>query len=187
MGSPPSPPLGPVKVTNITSKGCTVSWKPPQDDGGSTITEYLVESMDPKSGKVEKQLETDQLQCEVKNVKKGLVHFCVTAKNAQGMSDKLVGPKDPVWIKDPFEVPGPPLGLKVVEADDKSVVLSWNPPAKDGGSPVTDYSIEQCPDSGKWSTVGMCKPDETLNFTVKGLAAGSKYQFSLDPWIFYKA
>ena len=51
--SPPSPPLGPVKVTEVTQNGCKIAWKAPQDDGGSPLSEYIVETMEPKSGKTE--------------------------------------------------------------------------------------------------------------------------------------
>ena len=51
--SPPSPPLGPVKVSEVTQNGCKIAWKAPQDDGGSPLSEYIVETMEPKSGKTE--------------------------------------------------------------------------------------------------------------------------------------
>ena len=51
--SPASPPLGPIKVTDVTQNGCKVAWKAPQDDGGSPLSEYIVETMEPKSGKTE--------------------------------------------------------------------------------------------------------------------------------------
>lgn len=42
----PSPPVGPLDVSDITPDTCTLSWKPPLDDGGSPITNYIVEKMD---------------------------------------------------------------------------------------------------------------------------------------------
>lgn len=42
----PSPPLGPLDASDITPDTCTLSWKPPLDDGGSPITNYVVEKMD---------------------------------------------------------------------------------------------------------------------------------------------
>lgn len=42
----PSPPQGPMEATDITPDTCTLSWKPPLDDGGSPITNYVVEKMD---------------------------------------------------------------------------------------------------------------------------------------------
>lgn len=46
----PSPPLGPLDVSDITPETCSISWRPPADDGGSPITNYVVEKMDPFSG-----------------------------------------------------------------------------------------------------------------------------------------
>lgn len=42
----PSPPTGPLDVTDITPDTCSLSWKPPADDGGSPITNYIVEKLD---------------------------------------------------------------------------------------------------------------------------------------------
>lgn len=42
----PSPPVGPLDCYDITPDTCTLSWKPPLDDGGSPITNYIVEKMD---------------------------------------------------------------------------------------------------------------------------------------------
>uniref|UniRef100_A0A7N8Y5C1 Titin n=1 Tax=Mastacembelus armatus TaxID=205130 RepID=A0A7N8Y5C1_9TELE len=39
----PSPPARPIKISSITSESCTVSWQPPEDDGGTDITNYIVE------------------------------------------------------------------------------------------------------------------------------------------------
>lgn len=42
----PSPPVGPLDCSDITPDTCTLSWKPPLDDGGSPITNYIVEKLD---------------------------------------------------------------------------------------------------------------------------------------------
>lgn len=42
----PSAPLGPFDAYDITPDTCTLSWKQPLDDGGSPITNYVVEKMD---------------------------------------------------------------------------------------------------------------------------------------------
>ena len=107
------------KVSSVTKSGCTLGWRAPQDDGGAPITNYTVESMDPKTGATVPCGQTDGLSYEVKNLKKGLFHFCVSAQNSEGTSEKLVGPQDPVHIKDPFEVPGAPKALKIAEGTDR--------------------------------------------------------------------
>jgi hypothetical protein len=46
----PLPPQGPLDVSDITPETCSLSWRPPLDDGGSPITNYVVEKLDPFTG-----------------------------------------------------------------------------------------------------------------------------------------
>ena len=39
----PSKPKGPLKVYDIFAEGCTCEWAPPEDDGGTPITHYVIE------------------------------------------------------------------------------------------------------------------------------------------------
>lgn len=42
MQTVPTPPLD-VEVAEVFQTSCVVSWKAPQDDGGSTIVKYVIE------------------------------------------------------------------------------------------------------------------------------------------------
>lgn len=44
--APPGPPTGPLEVTNLTKSGCTLTWKPPKDDGGNKVLHYVIEKRD---------------------------------------------------------------------------------------------------------------------------------------------
>jgi len=46
----PSPPEGPLKVTDIHKEGCMLGWNPPADDGGAEISHYVVEKQDMNTG-----------------------------------------------------------------------------------------------------------------------------------------
>ncbi len=48
---PPSKPMGPLTVHDITSSSCKLKWKPPEDDGGLPIKQYVVEKMDKATGR----------------------------------------------------------------------------------------------------------------------------------------
>lgn len=47
----PGKPEGPLKVSDIHKEGCTLKWKPPEDDGGSPIDFYAIEKFDTETGK----------------------------------------------------------------------------------------------------------------------------------------
>lgn len=38
----PSPPKGPLDVSDVTAHGCKLKWDKPDDDGGSPIDHYEV-------------------------------------------------------------------------------------------------------------------------------------------------
>lgn len=40
---PPGPPVGPIKFTEVFAERIGLAWSPPTDDGGSKITNYVVE------------------------------------------------------------------------------------------------------------------------------------------------
>jgi titin len=46
----PAPPKGPLAVDGITKDACQLAWQPPEDDGGSPITNYVVEKREIGSG-----------------------------------------------------------------------------------------------------------------------------------------
>ena len=39
----PGPPEGPLEASDVMADSCKLSWKPPKDDGGSRVTNYIVE------------------------------------------------------------------------------------------------------------------------------------------------
>lgn len=86
----PSPPEGPLLVTNITKEGARLTWKVPLDDGGSPILHYIVEKMDVSRGTWSDAGMSSGLSHDVVR----LVHrkeylFRVRAVNSIGESDPL--------------------------------------------------------------------------------------------------
>ena len=73
---------------------------------------------------------------------------------------------------------GVPLPPKITSAFGVSAgaVLVWSPPVDDGGSPITQYIVEQSTDEQTWDAAGVTKAD-VLTLTVNDLTVGTKYFF----------
>lgn len=46
----PGPPEAPLEITEQDIDACTLLWNPPQEDGGTNITNYIVEKCDVSQG-----------------------------------------------------------------------------------------------------------------------------------------
>lgn len=100
----PGMPEGPLKVSDVTAEGCTLSWKPPEDDGGCPIEKYVIEKMDEASGRWVPAGETDGPETEfaVDGLQPNHKYkFRVKAVNKQGRSEPLVALQS-IEAKNPF-------------------------------------------------------------------------------------
>lgn len=171
----PLPPEGPLKPSNITKSSCTLTWRPPKDDGGSEITGYMVEKMDSENMRWVPVGEVQGCNIRADHLIEGHdYNFRVRAFNKQGESLPLTG-HEPVTAKDPFSTPDKP-GTPVVKDWDKDHMdLEWVAPKKDGGAPITGYIIEAKTKYGGWEKAAMVGP--TTSATVPGLIEGEEYEF----------
>ncbi|KAI8775764.1 titin isoform X2, partial [Biomphalaria glabrata] len=100
----PSKPVGPIIVLEVTKNSVTIQWKPPTDDGGAPLKNYLLEKRDATRtswSRVDK-ISPDITSYCVQNLIDGSeLYFRVFAENKVGMSDPLEMDK-PVKIKSPF-------------------------------------------------------------------------------------
>ena len=127
-------------MTDVFAESCLVSWKTPEDDGGSPISGYVVEAMDLESRGKWKEVgnaTSDQLSFKCATLKEGHKYkFRVRAKNRKGVSGPAEA-KDAVLAKNPWGPPGPPIDLEVADWDKDRVDLKWRRPLEDGGAPIT--------------------------------------------------
>jgi len=176
---PPGPPEGPLEITDIHKEGCKLKWKPPLDDGGLPLDNYIIEKMDVTSGKWVPCGRTpgDTTELEVTGLEPlKKYEFRVRAKNDEGESEPLNGDKA-IVAKDPFEPPGPPGLPEITDFDETSVQLKWDKPLRDGGAPITGYIIEMRPKgSPDWKECGKVDGNNPKG-PVEGLTEGEKYEF----------
>lgn len=67
--------------------------------------------------------------------------FRVKAVNEEGESEPLETDHGTL-AKNPYDVPAPPGLPEIVDWDEKSAKLKWEPPIRDNGAPITGYVIE---------------------------------------------
>ena len=102
----PSMPTGPLKVSEVTKKGCLLQWGPPSDNGGHDITHYEVEKMDMSSGQWLPIKNVKSFSLDVTNLVEGKSYmFLVRAVNQDGDSPDLETEAATV-AKNPFDPPG---------------------------------------------------------------------------------
>lgn len=98
----PGPPQGPLDATDIEADALTLNWRPPKDNGGDEITNYIVEKKAPNGDWQRVTGSVAGTMCRVRNLDEGVPYeFRVMAENQYGISDPLVS-FEPITAKSPF-------------------------------------------------------------------------------------
>lgn len=98
----PGPVTRPIEVSSVTSESCVLSWKEPEDDGGTDITNYIVEKRE--SGTTAWQLVNSSVkrtQIKVTHLTKYMEYtFRVSSENRFGVSKPIES--IPIVAEHPF-------------------------------------------------------------------------------------
>ncbi|XP_069797785.1 immunoglobulin-like and fibronectin type III domain-containing protein 1 [Narcine bancroftii] len=173
----PQAPQGPIEVLESSDSCITFKWKPPKDDGGKPIQHYLIEkqlvgrNIWTKLGEVN-ELKTTFSFSKVepgKNYK-----FKVWAANSEGVSGALISDTVRVGKR---AVPGPVATPKILNANSKSITLSWTPPKKIESSNLIGYIIEKRKKGSNTWTVVTDHPITDMKWTVTNVVEGLEYEF----------
>jgi hypothetical protein len=150
----------------------TLTWSPPQSDGGSgIITYFVISSPDGFSTAV-----PGDVACScaiVTGLANGTSYtFTVIAANSIGLGL----PSVPTAPATPATVPGAPTGVNAI-AGNGSVVVTWLPPRSSGGLPISEYTITPFVGltPGNAETVG----GDATEATVRALTNGVTYTFKV--------
>ena len=147
----------------------TLTWEPPEEDGGSDVTgyEYQVDEEDWKDGGT-----ADARSVVVSDLENGRSYtFSVRAVNALmglGAVEMVEATPRPAAV-----APTAPRDL-AAEPGDTMVTLTWSPPANDGGSDITGYEYQV--DEGVWTNAGAA---DARSVAVSDLENDRQYAFSL--------
>lgn len=64
----------------------------------------------------------------------------------------------------------------IVETHDGEITVAWEPPAFDGGKPVTGYVLEKREPGGRWGKATK-EPIKDTQFTCTGLPIAGPFEF----------
>uniref|UniRef100_I3KJU9 Immunoglobulin like and fibronectin type III domain containing 1, tandem duplicate 2 n=1 Tax=Oreochromis niloticus TaxID=8128 RepID=I3KJU9_ORENI len=167
----PTPPLGPAEVTESSATCIEFRWRPPKDDGGSPVINYIMERQQVGRNTWKKIGEIPGVPSyRDTGVERGRKYcYRIRAVTAEGTSE--------VMETDEMQCPSGPSVL--VSAFDDCINLSWAPPSNTGGSRILGYILEKRKKgSNLWSVVNA--NDELIKekkYTVKDVVAGMEYEF----------
>ncbi|XP_039206714.1 immunoglobulin superfamily member 22 [Crotalus tigris] len=174
----PKPPQGKVEFLETSGKCIKMKWKAPKDNGGKQVTHFIIERriVGKKSwikvGEIESKLTTFATD----KVEEGKAYqFRILAVNSEGASEPLE--TEEVFAGNPIDPPGQASQPQVTDVSKEAITITWNPPAKDGGSPITGYIVERRKKgSNLWVPISK-DPIQDTKCKVDGLLEGAEYEF----------
>ena len=159
---------------SITTTTATVSWTAPTDNGGSAITDYVIEtSRDGTTWSAVPHTASTSTSMNLSGLAPGTTYQVrIATKTAVGTSETLTGSFTTV-----AGLPSAPQNLAATSVTGTTLTLTWDLPTSNGGSPITDYKIEVSSNGGStWSAITHAASNSRA-FNVTGLAKGTNYRF----------
>ena len=183
MFDPPGIPRS-LRIMDITAEVVELKWREPIFNGGTEITDYVLERQDKGTPKWKQvaSVHGDSKQAMITDIKeKAECRFRIYAKNEAGIGE-VSQPTEYVMIQDPLSPPSPPFDVQFNAITASYVGLGWKAPANDGGSDILGYYIERnmllADGTEEWARCAATKGDE-IEGNVTNLRQGREYKFRI--------
>uniref|UniRef100_A0A8C4QZJ6 Titin n=1 Tax=Eptatretus burgeri TaxID=7764 RepID=A0A8C4QZJ6_EPTBU len=152
-----------IKVSYVTKASAVVTWENPEDNGGTEITNYIVEYRQPNTR-----------TWSIMSNREYFFRVCAENKVGPGPT---IETKTPIIAIDPIERPGEPIKFHVAETGKTFALLKWKRPSFDGGSPNLSYHVERKKkDAPDWERVHKGSIKQT-HYTVEQCIENQCYMF----------
>ncbi|NVJ22245.1 VCBS repeat-containing protein [Myxococcus sp. AM011] len=160
-------PSAPQNVS-VTSgvRSATVKWTAPTSNGGASISGYVITTHPTGTSQTASSSATSLFVSGLSNG--GTYSFSVAAENSSGVG--ALATTSSVTLP---SLPSAPLNLTGVYHQGQ-LELDWQPPASDGGRPISGYQLTSSP-----SGLEQNLPASPTVLRLSGLAADSTYTFTL--------
>ena len=169
----PSAVVGPLAALTGTAD-VTVRWYAPSDNGGCTLTGYLVERQVNGAWVTAAQLPATTLTYTAPRALPGVQNvFRITAANTLGS-----GPASPVVsVMTPYaQATAPQNFTAVYNANTKRVDIAFGAPTYLGGGTVNFYSVQASVDGNNWTSITNLTPS-TLASSITAPAKGASLSY----------
>ena len=177
--SPARRPSAPRDVSaSASGRTVTVVWTAPAEDGGAPLTGYQVE-VSTGSCRDWRAVSSTVAPATLSYTDADLepaTRYCyrVLARNRVGLGE----PSDVARAETEAVLPGRARDLSAVAQGRSEILLEWQPPADDGGSPVTGYRIERSADRGaSWLTISANTGTANTSYVDRELEPGTLYRY----------
>ncbi|VEL33556.1 unnamed protein product, partial [Protopolystoma xenopodis] len=178
----PSAPEAPFRLIPDGENAVQLSWRAPQDDGGSCIADFIVEANLGREDNWQQACVVKDLRARVERlVPEGSYSFRVSARNEVGKTgdalySEIYKPSAPLSPPGP---PGAPLVTTMMGVG--QVQLDWRPAPTGGssgyGAPL-EYRVESWDNAkSRWAYVTRSLAAEGTSLIVSGLRSGSELRF----------
>ena len=149
-------------------------WVAPSNNGGSEITDYVVQSCEGTTCSVFEDSVSAVAATTVTGLKNGTAYtFRVAAVNAAksgGYSEK----SEPVT---PRTVPGAPTTVVGTPNDVGQIAVSWTAPTDNGGNAIRNYVVQRCLNASCQNVTRTANPGTSTTELVNSVESGIGYTF----------